>query len=194
MISNDKLEIIKNIFKAITTKNALVVIEDDYNEYSIENFILLIVKEALKKLEIDENIVQIVEKNKILDEEISKFDLVLKNQKIINSKQYSDKIYVYQEDEYFDEIVKDEIKKLQLSGKSVELIKGNFDNAINKINVTNNYATSIYTKDRKKAYEFINMVNSKNVFFNSTLANARDNKKCENIFYKLKNISCEYAF
>ena len=194
MVSTNKLEIIKSIFKAVTTKNGLVIIEDDYNKYSIENFILLIVREALKKLQIDQNIVQIVDKKEILDKEINEFDLLLANQKIAKFKQDSDKIYVYQEDDYFEKIVESEIKKLQLSGKNVELLKGEFDNIIDIINNTNNYATSIYTQDRKKAYEFINRVNSRNVFFNSTLENAKDTKKCEDIFYKIKNISCEYVF
>lgn len=194
MTSNNKLMIIKNIFKSIISKNALVIIEEDYNEYSIENFILLIVHEALKKLDVDENIVQIVEKNQLLDEEFRMFDAVLKDENVVYSKQDSDKIYVYQEDEEFNKIVEDEISRLRVNGKKVELLKGDFEIAINKINQTNNYATSIYTKDRKKAYEFINIVNSKNVFFNSTLGNARETKKCEEIFFKIKNISCEYAF
>ena len=155
---------------------------------------MLIVQEALKKLEVDKNIIQIVEKNELIDREFNEFDLLLVNQKIKKYKQDSDKIYIYQEDEFFKEIVENEIRNLQLSGKNVEVLKGKFNTVIDIINKTNNYATSIYTKDRKKAYEFINRVNSKNVFFNSTLENAKDTKKCEDLFYKIKNISCEYAF
>lgn len=194
IVTSNENQIIKNIFKAITTRNSIVIIQDNYNEHSAENLVLLIVHEALKKLELAENIIQIVSKTQIENNDLESFDMVLGKNKIINKKKYNEKMYIYEEDLSFDNIVNEEIKKLKLSGKSIELIKGPFEDAVNKVNESNNYAVSIYTKDRKKAYEFINCVKSKNVFFNSTLQNACEVEECRNVFFDMKNIVCEYAF
>lgn len=194
IVTRDVNEVIKNIFKSITTRNSIVIIQDNYNEHSVENLVLLIVHEALKKLELDENIIQIVSKTQIENKDIESFDMFLGKNRIINKKKYNKKMYIYEEDSSFDNIVNEEIKKLKLSGKSIELIKGSFEDAVNKVNESNNYAVSIYTKDRKKAYEFINRVKSKNVFFNSTLQNACEVEECRNVFFDMKNIACEYAW
>ena len=187
--TNDSKEIIKNIFKAITTRNSIIIIKDQIDEYSLENLLLIIVQEALNKFNVDNNIIQIVNK-KDIEGCIDKFDLYIKNNGEIVKKEYKDKMYIYQEDDYFEEEVEQEIKRLL--GNNVEVIKNvGLDTAIEKINKSTNLGVSIYSKDGKKAYKFINMINSKNVFFNGTLLNVKENEENKNNYYNIKNILCE---
>ena len=187
--TNDSKNAIKNIFKAITTRNAIIILQEEVDKYSIEQLILIIVQEAFKKYNIDENIVQIVNKKEI-EEDIERFDMYIKEDGTIIKKEYQDKMYIYQEDEYFEEEVKKEIERL--SNKNVEIIRGvDINTAISLINKKENYAVSIYSRDGRKGYKFINMINSPNVFFNGTLLNAKENETDKNNYYIEKNILCE---
>ncbi len=191
--TNDAYTAIQNILRAIGTRNAIVEIEKNYNEHSIENLILVIVKEAIKKFKIDENIIQIVDKQLISTKDLNEFDIVILEDGEVINKEQTDKMYIYKEDEYFADIVENEAKKLRLSGKNVEIISGEMEKCIKEINENTPFAVCIYTKDRKKAYKFINLVNSENVFFNGTLLNAKKNKKLSNIYLTLKNLVYEYG-
>lgn len=184
---------IENIFKAVGTRNAIVVIEENYNEHSIENLILLIVQEALKKFNIDENIIQIVNKESIKEEDLKAFDIIVSEVGKTIEKSETDKMYIYQEDEYFADIVKGEVEKLNSNGMQVEVLIGEMEDCIEKINKNRAFGVCIYTKDRKKAYKFINLVNSENVFFNGTLLNAKKTNKISNMYLTLKNLVCEYG-
>lgn len=184
---------IENIFKAVGTRNAIVVIEENYNEHSIENLILLIVQEALKKFNISENIIQIVNKESIKEEDLKAFDIIVSEVGETLEKSETDKMYIYQEDEYFADIVKSEVEKLNSNGMQVEVLIGEMEDCIEKINKDRAFGVCIYTKDRKKAYKFINLVNSKNVFFNGTLLNAKKTNKISNMYLTLKNLVCEYG-
>lgn len=184
---------IENIFKAVGTRNAIVVIEENYNKHSIENLILLIVQEALKKFNIDENIIQIVKKGEIKEEDLKAFDIIISEVGKTLEKLETDKMYIYQEDEYFADIVKSEVEKLNSNGMQVEVLKGEMEDCIEKINEDRAFGVCIYTKDRKKAYKFINLVNSENVFFNGTLLNAKKTNKISSVYLTLKNLVCEYG-
>lgn len=184
---------IENIFKAVGTRNAIVVIEENYNKHSIENLILLIVQEALKKFNINENIIQIVNKEAIKEEDLKAFDVIVSEVGEALEKSETDKMYIYQEDEYFADIVKNEVEKLNSNGMQVEVLIGEMEDCIEKINKNRAFGVCIYTKDRKKAYKFINLVNSENVFFNGTLLNAKKTKKISSVYLTLKNLVCEYG-
>lgn len=184
---------IENIFKAVGTRNAIVVIEENYNEHSIENLILLIVQEALKKFNINENIIQIVNKEAIKEEDLKAFDIIVSEVGETLEKLETDKMYIYQEDEYFADIVKNEVEKLNSNGMQVEVLIGEMEDCIEKINKNRAFGVCIYTKDRKKAYKFINLVNSGNVFFNGTLLNAKKTNKISNMYLTLKNLVYEYG-
>ena len=191
--TNDSNIVIQNIFRALFTRNAIVVIEKEYKDKSIENLILLIVQECLKKFNINENIIQIVKNDAIKENDLYEFDIVISaNNETINRKE-TDKMYIYEEDEYFVDIVQSELKKLRLSGKSVELVKGEMEACIEKINKNKAFGVCIYTQDRKKAYKFINLVKSENVFFNGTLLNAKKTKEINNVYLTLKNLVYEYG-
>lgn len=191
--TNNYYVAIQNIFKAISTRNAIVVIEENYSDYSIEKLILLIVQEGLKKFNIDENIIQIVSKNSINEEELKAFDIIVSEEGDTINKVETDKMYIYEEDEYFADIVEKEVKRLKISGKDVEVLKGEMEDCIEKINKDKAFGVCIYTKDRKKAYRFINLVNSENVFFNGTLLNAKKNNKLNSVYLTLKNLVYEYG-
>ncbi len=184
---------IENIFKAVGTRNAIVVIEENYNEHSIENLILLIVQEALKKFNINENIIQIVNKEEIKEQDLKAFDIIVSEVGEALEKTETDKMYIYQEDEYFADIVKSEVEKLNSNGMQVEVLIGEMEDCIEKINKDRAFGVCIYTKDRKKAYKFINLVNSENVFFNGTLLNAKKTNKISNMYLTLKNLVYEYG-
>lgn len=184
---------IENIFKSVGTRNAIVVIEENYNEHSIENLILLIVQEALKKFNIDQNIIQIVNKEEIKEQDLKAFDIIVSEVGKTIEKSETDKMYIYQEDEYFADIVKSEVEKLNSNGMQVEVLIGEMEDCIEKINKNRAFGVCIYTKDRKKAYKFINLVNSENVFFNGTLLNAKKTNKISNMYLTLKNLVCEYG-
>lgn len=191
--TNDSYIAMQNIFRAVGTRNAIVVIEDNYNEYSIERLVLLIVQETLKKFNINENIIQIIDKNLISKEDLKAFDIIVSEDGKTLNKVETDKMYIYEEDEYFEDTIEKEVKRLKISGKNVEVLKGEMEDCIEKINKDRAFGVCIYTKDRKKAYKFINLVNSENVFFNGTLLNAKKTKKISSVYLTLKNLVYEHG-
>ena len=186
--SNDSLENIDNIFKAITTRNAIVIINEKEDDYTVEKLILLIVTEALKKFDVEPNLIQISNKKAVENKEL--FDLYITNNKEKIEKEHINKMYVYLENNYFKEEAEKELERLK--DKDVEFIDSNtsFENAIERINKNKSYGVGIYIQDGKRAYEFINLVNSQNIFINGTLLNAKKIKENDNLYYTEKNILC----
>lgn len=186
--TDDTKEVIQNIFKAIITRNAIIIKQNRENPYRIEKLILMIVRECLNKFELDENIVQIIEKQEIPKDQV---DVYINKEENVK-KQRSPKLYIFQEDEYFEDIVSKEKIKLEKQGKQVEVLKGNIYDVINEINKEKVLGSAIYTQDRKIGYKFINLINSDNVYMNTTLENAETNEGKKDIYYMSKNIICEY--
>lgn len=170
--TDDTKEVIQNIFKAIITRNAIIIKQNRENPYRIEKLILMIVRECLNKFELDENIVQIIEKQEIPKDQV---DVYINKEENVK-KQRSPKLYIFQEDEYFEDIVSKEKIKLEKQGKQVEVLKGNIYDVINEINKEKVLGSAIYTQDRKIGYKFINLINSDNVYMNTTLENAETNE------------------
>lgn len=187
--TDDVKEAIRNIFKGIITRNAIIIKQTKENIYRIERLILMIMQECIKKYGIDENIVQIIEEEEVPVEKVNVYINKEENKK---GKERSKIYYIYEEDEYFKNIINEEIEKLKKVGKIVQVLTGNIDSVIDKINETKNIASSIYTKDRQIGYKYINMVQSDNVYMNTTLEKAKENNPKENIYYMSKNIICEY--
>jgi len=187
--TESKEEIIKNIIKAIVTKNAIIIINEKNEEYSIENLILLIVQEVLNKFEIDKNIIQIINKKEIKKQEC---DVYIENGGNLYKKEKIHKIYIYLEDEYFKNVVEKELVELKKEGREVEILQGNIDIVIDKINEKQAIGSTIYTKNRRLGYKFVNEVNSENVFMNATMKNIKRPIEIEDIYYMNKSIICEY--
>lgn len=186
---NSKDSII-NMLKAISTRNAIMILQDSYNKYSTEALLLLIIQECLKNFYIDYNIVQIFNKEEI---ELNKLDKVIDNSNNINNYEFSDIIYMYQEDDSFeDEIIK-EVNKLKTTEKynkyQIKVLKGEFGSIINYINKNKPVAVCMYTNNSQKAYKSINWINTANIFINTGVKIINEyllNSSNNNEFYNLK--------
>ena len=183
---------IRSIFKAITTRNAVVVIELKEALTSIDKLILLIVKEHIHKFGIDENIIQFVQKEQINEELKKSFDMYITKEGNKITKNENQNMYICEQDEYFRSVVEEDIKRLMFSGKKVELIRGKtIEEAAQIINKNKVFATAIYSKDGKQGYKFVNLVRSKNAFLNGTLLNAKEPEEASNEYFTIKNIMSE---
>ena len=107
------------------------------------------------------------------------------------TKEEDNKKYVYIEDIDLRKEAMKEYEELKLEEKEVEFVNGNINEVIDRLNKKLSYAVVIYTKDPKKGYKFINLVKSKNVFVNATLANVEDVPRSENELLMYKNIMYE---
>ncbi len=167
---DNAMDAIENIFKAISTRNSIIVLHNNFNKYSTESLILLIVKECLKNFYIDDNIIQMFEKEEI---DLTKLDklIVKEAQEGKEKNTVSNNIYIYQEDDGYEKIVLDEVNRLQSSeiyrSYNIKPIKGEFANVINYLNKNDAPAVCMYTNNAQKAYKFINWINSPNVFVNT---------------------------
>lgn len=180
---DNELDVIKNIFEAISTHNCITIIYEKDNKYNLSNLILLIVKESLKKLEVSEELVNIMESE--YDYEFS--NIINKN--IVEKKEETlKKLYIYKYDDYFEEEVKKEKERIEKLGIDYEILTGDFDEVVDKINKTRNLGASIYTQDKEIGYKFINYVHSDNVFLNTSLENVEKSDINDNLYYGWKNI------
>lgn len=166
---------IRNIFKAISTRNSVIILHDKFSKYSTESLILLIVKECLKNFYIDDNIVQMLN---IIEIDLNKLDKFIPKEGIVDNSKTEKCIYIYQENDEFHSKVEDEIQRLKndkvFSSYEIKPIKGEFGNVINYLNDNNASAVCMYTNNDQKAYKFINWVNSGNVFVNTGIKNCQE--------------------
>ena len=186
--SNAK-DAIKSIFKSISTRNAIIILHNNFSKYSTEALVLLIVKECLKNFYIDDDIIQMLEKQEI---DVSKLDKVIYKDGKNVDKCKSEIIYIYQESDKYNEEVKDEIQRLQSTDayKSFQIkpIKGDFGNVINFLNANEASAVCMYTNNSQRAYKFINWIDSPNVFVNTGIKKIKLDDNIDNKFYSCKNI------
>lgn len=170
---------IKSMLKSISTRNSIIILQDNFSKYSTESLILLIIKECLKNFYVDDNIIQMFQKEEI---DLKKLDkLIKKDGNVIQKGDYKT-IYLYQENEEFKDDIQNEVERLQSSEmyKSyvVKPITGEFGNVVNFMNVNKACAVCMYTNNNQKAYKFINWIDSPNVFVNTGI------KSCKNIGYE----------
>lgn len=184
----EPLEIIKYWIKGIKSRNAIAISSVEYNENSIEALVLIIIKEALKKYKIDDNLVMYLSFEECFYEHFDKvfytydkkgktLEKPLIEEKSKDSTQ-DRKMYVYLEDEEF----KAEAEK----NENAEILTGNIDNIVDK--VENAKCATIYTKNSQSAFNFINLADCKNVFVNTNVENAIGILESEDEFYKYKNL------
>ncbi len=188
--SYDLLECVKYMIEAVKTRNAVIISDIEYEEKDDKHLIALIINEAYKKFDMKEELIQILPYEECdyekCDKVICTYDS--KNERV---KEEDNKKYVYIEDIDLRKEAMREYEELKLEEKEVEFINGNIDEVIDRLNKKISYAVVIYTKDPKKAYKFINLVKSKNVFVNATLANAEEVSISENELLMYKNIMYE---
>ena len=180
---DNELDVIKNIFEAISTHNCIIIIYEKDNKYNLSNLILLIVKESLKKFDISEELVNIME-----SEYDYEFDNIINKNLVEKKEETVRKLYIYKYDDFFEEEVKKEKERIEKLGIDYEILTGNFEDVIDKINETRNLGASIYTQDKKIGYKFINYIHSDNVFVNTSLENVEKSDVNNNLYYDWKNI------
>lgn len=182
----DVLEMLSYFIKSIKSRNCICISNMDYNENSIENALFIIFREALKKYNLDEELINILPYEECYYEE---FDLIIKDNEIEKIKtKKKDKICIYKEDDYFSDVIEKEIMLLEEDGKEVVIFNGNTEDVIEKINKENVLGAVIYTKDNKLGYRFINLVHADNAFVNSTLIEAKSLINENNDIYTKKHI------
>ena len=182
LFENETLTVIKELLECIVSKNAIVICDSEYNEYDLKNYILMLIKNTLTKYNLDSNLVEI---NQVDDE--FEYDLKINKDTII-TKPTSEIIYLYLEDDYFNENILYEKQLLENKKYKVEIIKGNIDEVIKKTNKNKINKTAIYTQSREKAYKYINLVHSENIYVNATLLNEQQSKTTNNLKYMYKNV------
>lgn len=193
IVCKDVKQCVTNIVKSISTRNSIIILHENYNKYSTEALILLIIQECLKNFYIDDNIIQIVQKEKI---DLTKLDRVIGIENV--NVEYKDIIYIYQEDDCFEKIVINEVERLKKLEEyrrfEVKVIKGDFGNIINFFNKNKAYAVCMYSKNAQKAYKFINWIDVGNVFINTGINGCKDIAVCEDEYFNCKYVLHEDVF
>ena len=152
----------------------------------------MIIQEALKKFEINENLIQIVPYEECDYTKCDKVIYTYDNKNIKNrEKNETDDLYVYIETEELKKEALDEFNYQKSKGNNVYLIEGNNREFLEKINKSRSKGVVIYTKNKELAYKFLTLVNSKNVFINCTLDYIENVKKCDNELLENKKIMYE---
>ena len=186
---------IKAMLKAVSTRNAVIILHNNFNIYSTESLILLIFKECLKNYYIDDNIIQMFEKEEI---DLSKLDKLIKKDGKIVGKDVKNTIYIYQENKEYESEVQNEIERLQNNElyKSYEIkpIAGEFGDIVNYLNENEASDVCMYTNNTQKAYKFINWINSPNVFVNTGIKKCNDTIQENNDYFNSKFVLHEDVF
>ena len=186
---------IKAMLKAISTRNSVIILHENFSKYSTESLIMLIIKECLKNFYIDDNIIQMFGKEEI---DLLKLDRLIKKDGKSEKESAGNTIYIYQEDDEYKANVQNEYERLhnESSFKSYDVkpIKGEFGDVINFLNNNEASAVCMYTNNTQKAYKFINWINSPNVFVNTGVKNCNYNQKESDNYYNLKYILHEDIF
>ena len=185
----DTLEVIRYLLRAIKTRNAIAISDVEYDEQSVKFLVLMIVKEALRKFEIPEELIMIIPYEECYD---SYFDQVIQTynkegkkfrQNRYQRKKRSNQKYVYIENKELEERALQDNEK-----EEKEIIDGSMKEVIEKINQTQAEAAVIYTKNPEMAYEFLNCVKSRNVMVNASLENAKEPPVSVYELYEYQNV------
>ena len=185
----DVLEVLKYMLKGIKTKNAIIISDIEYEENDDKNLLQVIINEALKKFGLESLVL-------VMPYEECNYELCDKviytyEKKQNKEKPNTNKLYVYVEDEKLREEAMREYEQERKNNENVELIEGNIEEVIERLNREVSQGVVIYTTDAKKAYKFVNLVTSYNVFVNATLANKEEVNQNENDLLMTKKIMYE---
>lgn len=182
----ETIDVIKYYIKAIISRNAIAISDVEYEENNLKALILIIIQEALKKFEIDENLIILLPYEECFYEEFDEtiYTYEKNGKKIqgieVEKKEHKEKMYVYIEEA--------SLRTEALKNTNAEVMEGNIENIIEKLNKEKVKAVTMYTKDTQKAFEFINLVNAENIFINTSLENVENVEKSKNILYENRKI------
>lgn len=186
--TNNVLDIVKYFVLGIKTRNTITISQTEYLEFNLSNLILVIFSEALAKFGISRNTLMIIPYEEV---DIEDFDEVItldELNEVTNIRDFSDLAIIYKEDDFFNEDIEEEKERLLKEKISYKIVEGKFNEVVEKINKLRPSCVSIYTKDSKLAYEFINLVKAENVFVNASLVNKEVVNKKKNKLYYIKKI------
>ena len=185
---SDTLKVLKYFCDGIKSRNAIAISDIEFDETSLKSAFLVFFCEALEKLGLDKNLLMILPFEECYYE---KFDRVIYSEEKdikVKTRQKQEVLYLYLEDEFFEEEVKQEIEKLKKKEKQYNVLSGDFYKVVNKINKSFNKGAVIYTRKPELGYKFINFIHSENVFVNATFENIIDLEEYQNPLYMNKNI------
>lgn len=187
----DPLLIIKYFVSAIKSRNSIIISDIEFAEESVKSAFWIIFTEALKKFNINPNIINIIPYEEC---NYDLFDKVIMDEnQILNNNKKTDEIFIYIEDSYFEKEVQKEIEYLKQIGKNPIVIRNSFEDTIKKINKNRAYASCIYTKNPQIGYNFINLVKTSNAFINTSIGEfAEEIEQHKNPLYMNKKIMYEY--
>lgn len=182
------IEVIRYFIKAIKSRNGVAISDVEYDEKCVKFLVLEIIKEALKKFNIDENLIMILPYEECFydyfDKVIYTYDKIGEklSENRYEEKESTNKRYMYIENEELKEIaIADNVEEK-------EVLYGEFEDVIKEINSSYSEAAIIYTKNPELAHKFINLVHSENVLVNASLQNIKDAYASPDEMYEYKNI------
>lgn len=184
----DTIEAIRYFIKAIKSRNSIAISDVEYDEQSVKFLVLAIIKEALKKFNIDENLIMILPYEECFYDYFDKIIYTYNktgeklSENKYENKEITDKKYIYIENKELEE------NAINDNPQEKELLYGELEKTIEKINSSYSKAAIIYTKNPEIAYRFINLAHSKNVLVNASLQNVKDTNKSPDEMYEYKNI------
>ncbi len=184
---SDTLKTLRYFVKAIKTRNTITISDVDYDELNVKTALLVIFCEALAKFNVDRNLIMIVPFEECYYDNFDKV-IYLDEDKKPHIKAQTNKFFIYLEDESLRNYVEKEEEVLKYHNKNYEILTGDFYEVINKINKEIPLAVAIYTKDQETAYKFINLVHSKNIFFNTSFVETEFIEDPKDILYMRKKI------
>ena len=181
LITNQNPYLIFNFcLNAIYTNNYVDVMLEE-KMLATNKVLLEIVKKSIEELKLDSNIINYLEANK--NEIVSKQDDYDILYYFGNKKEYIDfskrihidskfenfgEMYIYIEDNIFEDILKEIDKFAYINEIKVNYFENELEKNIEQINKKNNInkISVIFTKNIDNAYKFIKYVKSENVFIN----------------------------
>lgn len=181
------ISVLKYFVKGIKSRNSITISDFKYHENDLKNAILLIFKNALEKYDVDPNLLNIMPYEECDNNLFDKVIYEEENNVVIN-KLPTDYSYIYLENESFAGMAVSDLSRLSNKGQQVEILKGSFEDVVDKINREKIFSACIYTENRDLAYSFINLTQASNVFVNASLEEAEELEKIEDEFYTKKKI------
>ena len=185
-VDNTK-DALKYLVEAIKSRNSVTISDIDYMENDVKNCLLLLFKSALEKFGLDSNLIDVVPFEECYYENFDRI-LVLDEKRVVYNKVASDSLYIYLEDKNLESAAYKDMLKFEVKGTKVHLLRGDIDEAIDRINRKHYKAASIYTSNGDAAYKFINLVGADNVFVNASLEYAESLETGESEIYQKKRI------
>lgn len=165
---SNSLTALRYYINAIKSRDTITISDTKYKEVSLKSALLIIFCEALSKFKIDMNLIMLIPYEECYYDKYDRLIYADSNKKSIQ-KEVTDKLFIYVEDESFEDDIKKEKLSLGFYNKQYEILTGDFYEAVHKINEKFSNGASIYTKNHELATKFMILVHSKNVFVNSSL-------------------------